>query len=37
MKCNLQFELLTIYHSKLACKMSYTPNYMTNYMVIICL
>ena len=25
MKCNLQFELLTIYHSKIACKLSYTP------------
>ena len=25
-KCSLQFELLTTYHSKLACKMNYTPN-----------
>ena len=23
--CSLQFELLTTYHSKIACKMSYTP------------
>ena len=23
--CSLQFELLTTYHSKTACKMSYTP------------
>ena len=27
MKCNLQFELLTIYHSKIACKLSYTPDF----------
>lgn len=26
MKCGLQFELLTTNFSKLACKMSYTPN-----------
>jgi len=25
MKCSLQFELLTTYYSKTACKMSYTP------------
>ena len=25
MKCTLQFDLLTTYHSKIPCKMSYTP------------
>ena len=33
MKCNLQFELLTIYHSKLACKMSYTPDFSQGVML----
>ena len=27
MKCSLQFELLTTYYSKLACKLSYTPDF----------
>ena len=31
MKCSLQFELLTTYYSKTACKMSYTPK--INYSV----